>query len=431
MEAIIIVIFSFILLSCILAGYSILWALLFGYLMFFGYALRQGHTPAQVLTMSGRGIRTIKNILFIFILIGMITAVWRACGTIPFIIYHMSGLLIPSVFILIVFLLCCFVSLLTGTSFGTAATIGIICMSIAKANGIDPTFTGGAILSGIYFGDRCSPMSTSALLISELTQTDIYCNIKNMFKSALLPFSVTCLLYALLGFSGTGNTGTADLYSLFPQNFDLHWTTTIPALLIIVLSLCKVKVRLTMAASIITGSLLCLFLQDITPPQLGSIMFYGFYPADQQLAQILSGGGIISMFTVSVIIILSSAYAGIFEATGFLNTTQARLAQLGEKITPYGSILLTATITSMATCNQTLSSILTYQLHKDSADNMQQLALDLENSTIVVAALIPWSIACAVPLTTVGADNASILFAFYLYLLPLYNLWRPYKVTPV
>ena len=74
MEAIIIVIFSFILLSCILAGYSILWALLFGYLMFFGYALRQGHTPVQVLTMSGRGIRTIKNILFIFILIGMITA---------------------------------------------------------------------------------------------------------------------------------------------------------------------------------------------------------------------------------------------------------------------------------------------------------------------------------------------------------------------
>lgn len=77
MEAIIIVIFSFILLSCILAGYSIIWALLFGYLMFFGYALRQGHTPVQVLTMSGRGIRTIKNILFIFILIGMITAVWR------------------------------------------------------------------------------------------------------------------------------------------------------------------------------------------------------------------------------------------------------------------------------------------------------------------------------------------------------------------
>ena len=359
MEAIIIVIFSFILLSCILAGYSILWALLFGYLMFFGYALRQGHTPVQVLTMSGRGIRTIKNILFIFILIGMITAVWRACGTIPFIIYHMSGLLIPSVFILIVFLLCCFVSLLTGTSFGTAATIGIICMSIAKASGIDPTFTGGAILSGIYFGDRCSPMSTSALLISELTQTDIYRNIKNMFRSALLPFLLTCSLYALLGFTGTGTVSETSLYTLFPQNFDLHWTTTIPALLIIVLSLCKVNVRLTMTASIVTGSLLCLYLQNISLSGLAAIMFYGFHPADPQLALVLSGGGIVSMFTVSVIILLSSAYAGIFEATGFLDTTQSLIARLEQKITPYGSVLLTATITSMATCNQTLSSILT------------------------------------------------------------------------
>ena len=104
---------------------------------------------------------------------------------------------------------------------------------------------------------------------------------------------------------------------------------------------------------------------------------------------------------------------------------------LEQKITPYGSILLTATITSMATCNQTLSSILTYQLHKDSADNMQQLALDLENSTIVVAALTPLVDRLRCTARHVGAGNASILFAFYLYLLPLYNLWRPYKVTPV
>ena len=430
METVIIFLFAAVLFGCIMAGYSILWALGLGYLMFFGYAINKGYTVKQVLCMSGRGVLTIKNILFIFVLIGMITAVWRACGTIPFIIYHMSALLLPSIFILIVFLLCCFVSLLTGTSFGTAATIGIICMSIAKASGIDPTFTGGAILSGIYFGDRCSPMSTSALLISELTQTDIYRNIKNMFRSALLPFLLTCSLYALLGFTGTG-TGTVSetsLYTLFPQNFDLHWTTIIPALLIILLSLCKIRVRLTMAASIVTGSLLCLYLQNISLSELAAIMFYGFHPADPQLALVLSGGGIVSMFTVSVIILLSSAYAGIFEATGFLDTTQSLIARLEQKITPYGSVLLTATITSMATCNQTLSSILTY-LHKDSAANNYQLALDLENSTIVVAALIPWSIACAVPLATIGAGNASIWFAFYLYLLPLYNLLRPYKVT--
>lgn len=429
METVIIFVFAAVLFGCIMAGYSILWALGLGYLLFFGCALHKGFTVLQVLQMSAAGVRTIKNILFVLVLIGMITAVWRACGTIPFIIYHLQTLFVPSLFILMVFLLCCFISMLTGTSFGTAATIGIICMSIAKASGIDPTFTGGAILSGIYFGDRCSPMSTSALLISELTQTDIYRNIKNMFRSALLPFLLTCSFYTLLGFTSTGTVSETSLYTLFPQNFDLHWTTIIPALLIILLSLCKIRVRLTMAASIVTGSLLCLYLQNISLSELATIMFYGFHPADPQLALVLSGGGIVSMFTVSVIILLSSAYAGIFEATGFLDTTQSLIARLEQKITPYGSVLLTATITSMATCNQTLSSILTYQLHKDSAANNYQLALDLENSTIVVAALIPWSIACAVPLATIGAGNASIWCAFYLYLLPLYNLLRPYKVT--
>ena len=163
METVIIFLFAAVLFGCIMAGYSILWALGLGYLMFFGYAINKGYTVKQVLCMSGRGVLTIKNILFIFVLIGMITAVWRACGTIPFIIYHMSALLLPSIFILIVFLLCCFVSLLTGTSFGTAATIGIICMSIAKASGIDPTFTGGALFA--YVNQR---------FIDQRTDTDRY-----------------------------------------------------------------------------------------------------------------------------------------------------------------------------------------------------------------------------------------------------------------
>lgn len=242
----------------------------------------------------------------------------------------MSGLLIPSVFILIVFLLCCFVSLLTGTSFGTAATIGIICMSIAKANGIDPTFTGGAILSGIYFGDRCSPMSTSALLISELTQTDIYCNIKTCSNQRCCLFSHLPALrpagifrYRQHRHSRPVRTLSAKLRSAL----DYHYSSSADHHSFIV----QGQGQADDGSQHHYRQSALPFLQDITPAQLGSIMFYGFYPADQQLAQILSGGGIISMFTVSVIIILSSAYAGIFEATGFLNTTQARLAQLGEK----------------------------------------------------------------------------------------------------
>jgi NhaC family Na+:H+ antiporter len=113
--------------------------------------------------MTWSGISTVKNILIVFLLIGMISAVWRASGTIPMIIYTAGGFIRPAAFLVITFLLNCLLSILTGTSFGTSATMGVICMSIGTAMGMNPVYMGGAILGGAFFGDRCSPMSTSAL----------------------------------------------------------------------------------------------------------------------------------------------------------------------------------------------------------------------------------------------------------------------------
>jgi len=123
----------------------------------------------------------------------MITALWRASGTIAFIVYMGSKLISPSILIFLTFLFCAVLSVLIGTSLGTAATMGVICASIGKAMGVNPYYIGGAVLSGIYFGDRCSPMSTSALLITELTKTNLYTNeaiaafvVKKEFKDKIL-----------------------------------------------------------------------------------------------------------------------------------------------------------------------------------------------------------------------------------------------------
>lgn len=106
--------------------------------------------------------------------------------------------------LLVSFLLCCLISFLTGTSFGSVATMGVICMTMAKSMGISTILEGGAILAGIYFGDRCFPVSTSALLVSELTGTDLFDNLKQMAKSAWISFGITCLIYGGLGLSGQG-----------------------------------------------------------------------------------------------------------------------------------------------------------------------------------------------------------------------------------
>ena len=129
------------------------------------------------------------------------TALWRASGTIPFIVSKASTLIRPSVFLLMTFLLNSGLSVLTGTSFGTSATMGVICASMGSTMGVSPILTGGAVLSGAFFGDRCSPVSTSALLVAGITGTDIYKNIRGMIRTSLIPFIAACVIYFAIGVS--------------------------------------------------------------------------------------------------------------------------------------------------------------------------------------------------------------------------------------
>lgn len=180
MNAVVISLFLGGLALCIISGASLLWALAFGLLCFSGHAFRLGFRPREIVGLCGRGVRTIGNILKIFVLIGLLTAVWRSAGTIPYIIHHCLPWVDPAHFHLWVFLLCSLLSLLLGTSFGTASTLGVVFMLLARTAGLDPLMTAGAVMSGIYVGDRSSPMSSSAALVCALTGTSIYDNVRLM-----------------------------------------------------------------------------------------------------------------------------------------------------------------------------------------------------------------------------------------------------------
>ena len=193
MEFAVLGLFCGILILCIVCNVSIIYALLAGFVIFGCYAKKKGFSVKEILHMAGEGIWKVRNILITFMLIGMLTALWRQAGTIPAIICYTIHFVKPSVFLLMVFLLNSLVSVLTGTSFGTAATVGVVCATMGSVLSVSPWLCGGAILSGIFFGDRCSPVSTSALLVSELTETSIYRNIRNMVRSALIPFVLVCI----------------------------------------------------------------------------------------------------------------------------------------------------------------------------------------------------------------------------------------------
>ena len=399
MEPLLLLAFAAILITCVLSGHSMFIALFAGWVMFFGYGLHKGKSVKQMLLYCKNGIAVVRTVLITFMLIGMLTAVWRSCGAIAYIVYEASALCSPQSMIIVTFLLCCLVSFLIGTAFGSAATIGVICITMANSMGVPILYTGGAMLAGVYFGDRCSPVSTSCLLVSTLTHTDQLDNIKRMFKTAAIPFILTCIIYLVLGTQVHASGVSNEARTLLAQNYVMS-----PVI------------------STAIGILVTVFVQGFSVSAIPQLLFSGFHPANADLAQIMGGGGLISMFNVIGIVCISSSFSGMFDGTGFLDNIQHLIIQLSEKISPFAAILLVSLFAGTIACNQSLAIMLTSQICGPLEDDESQFASDLENTAVVTAPMIPWSIADAVPLVTVGAPSLCILTAVYLFLVPTCNL---------
>ena len=424
MEALVLGLFCAALLAGLALDLSMLWALGFGLVLFWLYGRKKGFSWGELARMTWEGVSTVWKILMTFLLIGVMTALWRAAGTVPLLVCQAAELIRPSVFLLMTFLLNCFLSVMTGTSLGTAATMGVVCAAMGTAFGVSPMLTGGAILSGVFFGDRSSPVSTSALLVATVTKTDIYDNIKAMVRTAAVPFLLACGVYAALGLASGGGGRGLDLRAIFSGSFRLHWTALLPAAVILILALCRVNVRLAMTASILTAVPVCLFAEGLPLREVLLAALRGFTPADPGAAALVSGGGVLSMLQVSAIVCISSSYSGLFQKTGLLDGCKRAVARLSRRIGRYPATLVTSIPASMVACNQTLAILLTDQLCREEYEDPRALALDLEDTAAITSPLIPWCIAGAVPLTMVGAPLSALLLAVYLWLLPLWRTLR-------
>ena len=358
---------------------------------------------------------------------------------------HSTAVIHAATVIPLSFLLCSAMSVLVGSSFASAATMGTICMSLGLSMQANPVMLGGAILAGVYVGDRCSPVSTSALLVKQLTHTNLFNTIARMLRTGAVPFVLSCVVYVAAavvewlcasGGSGfgaasaaatAGSAGSAraavstnassitDIGGLFSSAFDLHWLTLVPALLVIVLALLRVDVRLLMLASIAASVAVCVGVQHMEWAELLRLLIFGYHAQNPQVAALLDGGGILSMLTVMATVCISSAYAGIFAETRMLARLQQVIEMLGHRIGACGATMITATCAAALACNQTLTIMLTHQLcgglYGDDESERSAQAIDLEDSAVVIAPLIPWSIAGAVPLATINAPTLSLAAA--------------------
>ncbi len=421
-EIITMALFCAALIACIAANISIVPALAGGVLIFLIHGRLTGHAWLPMLRKGFATMRAASIVVVTFVLIGLLTTLWRAAGTVPFIVANTTTLIRPHVVILLAFLLNCLMSLLTGSAFASAATMGVITMTLGTSMQVSPLLLGGAILSGVYFGDRCSPVSTSAQLVKTLTHTNIFDNIRLMLRTAAIPFALTCVIYAALALCTRPSNGSMDVSALFAAAFNLHWVSVLPAVVLVVLAIARVDVRITMGASICAALPICLLTQHMDWLSLGRALIFGYHCTDAQVAPLIDGGGVVSMIKVMLIVCISSSYSGIFQETGLLNGAHQAIRRIAERVGRFGATLITSIVTSCVACNQTLSIMLTDQLCRNIEQDEQRHAINLEDTAVVVAPLVPWSIAGAVPLASVGAPTASLLLACFLYLLPLAGL---------
>ncbi len=391
-------------------------------------AWKRGYTLKEIVQMSYLGGKKSFLVLEIFVLIGAITGSWLAAGTVPGIVYYGIKYMPPQFFVLFVFLLSSLVSFLLGTALGTVGTIGVSLILMARTGNVNLDLAAGAIIAGAYFGDRCSPMSSSAHLVASLTGTDIYENIKNMFKTGGIPLLLTCGFYlffsAIKPLNIQENTITEEIINVF----EISWLVLLPAVVILVLALWRVDIKISMFVSILIALVISRSLQNNDFfANLGYIIMGFNLPPDNTLAPIIKGGGIISMVKPSFIVFTSCCLTGIFEKTGMLDNLQSFINKARYRWQLFAMTGIFSVLTSIFGCSQTIAVVLTNQLvektYKARKVDQYNLALDLENTGIVIAALIPWNIAALVPTTTLNVSPVGFLpYAVYLYFIPLFNL---------
>ncbi len=415
------------LLACMIFKLDLVYGLLAGMFVFMAAAVCSGFSLRSVLKMMWAGIRESFIVVGVMLLIGTMTGIWRGSGTIQQMVIYGTELIRPKFFILFAFLLPMGVSYLIGTSFGTSATIGVVLMTLCSMSGANPVITAGAVMSGIFFGDRASPASSCANLNAYLTKTDIYSNVKLMLKDTIPAVLITIGLYTILSFRNPLQAVDMRILDEMKQQTNLSPLLLLPAAIVLLAPLFRLSIKKAVALSILCAAVIAYTVQKMTVGEILHTAVLG-YEARGGLAAILSGGGLKSMIHSNIMIVIAATFSGIFNGTQMLSGMEKLLEKLSGKIPQILITALTGIPLIMVSCSQTLALMLQAPLIRPLYGNKEmakeQLMLDMANTTVLFSALVPWCLAVTMPLAMLKSSVSCLPYAFYLYMPALVSLFR-------
>lgn len=368
--------------------------------------------------------------LLILIGVGMMVGSWMASGTLPMMIYYGIQIINAKFLYVTTFLACAIVAVLTGTSYGSAGTMGIVAISVAQTLGLSLPATAGAAVAGAYFGDKLSPLSDTTVLASAVTNTDLYDHIRHMLWTTVPASLLGIVVYLIAGINNPNAAVDSVLVDTMMTQFNqmFHWNIIllVPVLIVLIGSMMKLPTSPVMFVSSMVACILAMTVQGLSFKNVFAacasgfkvtmIDAPGFDPSTviPEMLKLINRGGMSSMMEMVLITIIAYIFGGIIACTGCLDLLLKKLQTMVK--TDSGIIISTVVsglLMSLIAGVSYLSIIVTGELFKDVYKERGlascNLSRTLEDSGTVITALIPWTGGAVYMAGTLGVPTLSYL----------------------
>jgi len=407
--------------------------------------LKNGYTWKKLEQAMIEGITLSLGAIIILLMVGALIGTWLLSGTVPTLIYYGLQIINPSWFYAASCLICGIVAMSIGSSWTTAATIGVALLGVATGLGLEQVVTAGAVISGAYFGDKLSPLSETTNLAPAVAGADLFEHIHHMLWTTVPSFIIALIIFIFMGFNAGGSTEAGridEIVNLLEQNFNIGFEMLVPLVVLLFLAIRKMPAFPAISIGAVLGAIWAmLFQSDLINSQIDAsqgqaigyfklvwtTFFDGFSidTGDEKMDSLLSGGGMAGMLTTTWLIMTALMFGAIMEKTGLLDMFVKSILKIAKST---GS-LITATIatcigTNAVAADQYIAIVVPGRMFKDEYEKRGlkpvNLSRTLEDGGTITSPLIPWN--------TCGAYMQSVLlinpFDYAMY--AFFNLINPF-----
>ena len=405
---------------------------------------KNGFSWEQIEKGIQEGISVALGAMLIILAVGSLIGTWLLSGTVPTLIYYGLELLNPGLFYAASCIICGIIALSIGSSWTTAATIGVALMGVASGMGLDPAIAAGAIVSGSYFGDKMSPLSDTTNLAPAVSGTELFAHIRYMGYTAGPAFIISVTIFLFLGLNADSSVSLEKLnqmQSLLDNTFNIGWAMLVPLGVLLFLAATRKPALPTVFFGALLGGVWALIFQPDMVQQMagGNDTFLSHLKViwlamsdgttvstgSTNLDSLLSGGGMSSMLNTLWLILSAMTFGAVMEKLGLLKRIIQGMLKSAKSV---GSLITGTLFTcfgaNVLTADQYMAIVLPGRMFKEEYQRRgldpRVLSRTLEDSGTLTSALIPWNTCGAYMFSVLAVSPLDYgIYAFFNYLTPL------------